>query len=135
MKTITKNQKYYGVLTLLFSVAFFYYLYSALETRTYDHIWIYAIVYGSLLFAGGLYFGYRDSIRESRKDLGFQYHLTVFMIVNLISVPWLFIVMGVSMDSLMNAGFQLIPWGLGLLIHYFFSSKSIKGISKQELFD
>ena len=135
MKTMTVNQKYFGILALIFSIAFFYSLHSALKTEVYDNIWLYAISFGVLLFVSGLILGYNDSVRKSRKDLGFQYHLTTFIIVNIVGIPWLFLVMGFNINSVVNAIFQCIGWGLGLFLHYYLSSKSIKGINKAELFD
>jgi len=135
MKTMTKNQKYFGILVLIFSVTFFYYLYSALKTEVYNNIWLYAIAFGILLFTSGLVLGYNDSVRESRTDIGFQYHIITFIVVNIIGIPWLFITMGININTMLNVTLQIMPWGLGLLLHYYFSSTSIKGMNKKVLFD
>lgn len=135
MKTMTNNQKYFGILILIFSATFFYYLYSALQTHSFDNIWLFAILFGAALFITGLVLGYKDPVRKSRTDLGFQYHLITFIIVNVIGIPWLFISMGLNKEILINAAFQCIPWGIGLFVHYYFSSRSIKGINKEEIFD
>ena len=103
--------------------------------QEYGNIWFFSISFGVLLFISGFILGYKDPVRESRSDLGFKYHLTTFIIVNIIGISWLFAAMGFNANSLMNAAFQCLPWGLGLLIHYYFSSKSIKGIDKKDLFD
>lgn len=135
MKTMTNNLKYFSGLTLIFSAAFFYYLYSALQTKSFDNIWLFAILFGVALFIAGLILGYKDPVRKSRADLSFQYHLMTFIIVNVIGIPWLFISMGLNNDALLSAAFQCIPWGIGLFVHYYFSSRSIKGMNKEEIFD
>lgn len=135
MKTMTNNLKYFSVLTLIFSTAFFYYLYSSLQTHSFGNIWLFAILFGVVLFIAGLVLGYKDSVRRSRADLSFQYHLMTFIIVNVIGIPWLFISMGLNNDTLLSATFQCIPWGIGLFVHYYFSSRSIKGMNKEEIFD
>ena len=135
MKTITNNLKYFGGLTLIFSIAFFYYLYSAVLAQSYSDIWIYVSLYGAALFISGFVLGYRDPVRKSRLDLGFYYHLITFIVVNFVGIISLFIAMGFSFRTLLNAAASLIFWGLGLLVHYYFSSRSIKGINKREIFD
>ena len=58
-----------------------------------------------------------------------------FIIVNAVGIPWSIISIGINNETLLNAFFQLIPWGIGLLAHLYFSSKSIKGMKKEEIFD
>lgn len=135
MKTMTNNLKYFGGLTLVLSVAFFYYLHSALHAQSFSNIWLFAILYGVILFIAGLVLGYKDPIRRSRADLSFQYHLMTFIIVNIIGIPWLFISMGLNNSTLLSAAFQCVPWSIGLFLHYYFSSRSIKGMNKKEIFD
>jgi len=134
MITMTKNLKYFSGLTLIFSAVFFYNLYSALQTQSYSNIWIFAILYGAILFCTGLFLGYKDSVRKSRADLGFQYHLMTFIIVNCIGIPWMFISIGLKTETLLSASIQFIPWGIGLFVHYYFSSRSMKGMNKEEVF-
>ena len=135
MKTITNNLKYFGGFTLLFSIIFFYNLYSAIANQSYDNIWIYATLYGMALFICGFVLGYNDPVQSSRHDLGFQYHLITFVVVNGVGIVSLFSAMGLSWTTFFNAILSIIFWGLGLLVHYFFSTKTIKGLDKDEIFD
>ena len=135
MKTMTNNLKYFSGSTLIFSILFFYYLFSSLQANEYDNIWLIAAVFGVLLFFTGLFLGRQDSVRHSRADLSFQYHLMTFIIVNGVGIPWLLISMGADNGTLINVAYQCIPWGIGLAVHYYFSSKSIKGVNKEEIFD
>jgi len=135
MKTMSNNLKYFGGLTLVLSVAFFYYLVASLQAQDFGNIWLIALGFGLLLFASGLIFGYSDSMRRSRADLGFQYHLMTFVIVNLVGAPWLIVALGTGSNNLINIAYQCGPWAIGLAIHYYFSSKSIKGMNKDEIFD
>ena len=135
MKTMTKNLKYFSGLTLLFSIAFFYYLYAALQARSYDTIWLFALLFGLALFTSGFILGYKDPVRGSRADLGLQYHFVTFIIVNTVGIPWLFVSMGLNSDTLLSVALQCIPWGTGLFLHYYLSSGTIKGMHKDKLFD
>ena len=135
MKTLTNNLKYFCGLTLIFSITFFYYLYSSILIESYNKIWVYATLFGIALFISGFALGYNDSVRKSRLDLGFQYHLMTFIIVNFIGIVSLFIAMGFNMKTLLYSILSLIPWGIGLYANYYSSSKSIKGMDKKDIFD
>jgi len=132
---MTINLKYFSGLAIFFSATFFHYLTTALKAHTFGNIWWFALLFGVLLFAAGFLLGRRDLVRMSRSDLGFQYHLMTFIIVNLIGITWFFVSMGINKATLLNALCQCVPWGIGLLIHYYYSSKTIKGMNKEELFD
>lgn len=134
MKKITNNLKYFSVLTLVFSIAFFYSLYSSLATASFSNIWIYCSLFGISLFASGLGLGYNDSVRDSRIDLGFYYHLMTFIIVNSIGLISMFLVMGFHIHTLYYSVFSVFFWAIGLAIHYYFSSRTIKGIDKRDIF-
>ncbi len=134
MKPLTKNLKYFSGIAIIFSIVFFYNLYAALQAQSYNKIWVYALLYGILMFCAGLILGYRDPVRESRTDLGFQYHLITFIIVNAIGIPALFFAMGLNIETITGAILQSFSWGLGLFVHYYFSSKSLKGMDKEEVF-
>ena len=132
---MTKNLKYFAGITFILSVLFFYLLYSDLSINVYHRIWIYATLYGSALFLSGLAFGYRDSIRDTRLDLGFFYHLVTFVIVNVVGLVSLFIAMGSYPITLLSGLLPTFFWFLGLIIHYYFSSRSIKGMDRDSIFD
>ena len=100
MKTMTNNLKYFSGLALIFSITFFYYLYSALRIQSYQNIWIYAVLFGIALFISGLALGYKDPVRNSRQDLGFQYHLMTFIIVNSVGIISLLLEMGINLKTL-----------------------------------
>ena len=135
MKTMSNNLIYFSGLTLTFSVIFFYYLYANLIIESYDKIWIYALLYGTALFISGLTLGYKDSVRKSRLDLGFQYHLMTFVVVNGVGIISLLIAMGFSTQNFITGILSILFWTLGILVHYYYSLKTIKGMDKEEIFD
>ncbi len=132
---MTTNLKYFCGLTFIFSIIFFDALYTDLSLGSPEKIWIYAILYGLALFFTGLYLGYNDPVQKSRLDLGFHYHLMTFIIVNSIGLISLFIALGFNKNTLLCAIMSIGFWAIGLLVHFYFSSKSIKGISREEIFD
>jgi len=132
---MTTNQKYFGILTLASSIIFFYYLYTALQEQSYSNIWWFAGFFGVFLFVIGFVLGCKDPVHKSRKDLGFQYHLITFLIVNGVGIPWLLFSAQLNPHTYLNAALQVFPWAVGLFFHFYVSSKSIKGMNKEELFD
>ncbi len=132
---MTTNLKFFCGLAMVFSFAFFYSLYAALSAQAYNSIWIYALLFGLGLLISGFYLGYNDPVRDSKLDLGFQYHLVTFIIVNSIGIPALFLYMGFNTETVLGASSSSVFWGLGLMVHYYFSSRSIKGLDKKNIFD
>ena len=131
---MTRNQKYFAVLTILLSLVFFKLLIDDLTIEAYGNLWIYALIYGIVMFLNGLYFGYNDPVRETRHDLGFQYHLITYIIVNVIGINWFIFKFADSGNAFFWIVIQCVPWGLGVLLHYYLSLRCIKGMDKEEIF-
>jgi site-specific recombinase len=132
---MTTNLKYFSGLALLFSITFFYFLHSDLKAESYENIWWYAVMFGVYLFISGLLLGYKDSVRETKLDLGYRYHLMTFIIVNAVGLISLLIFFGINRDSLISSGIGFFFWAIGLFVHYRLSSKTIKGMDKDKIFD
>ncbi|MEO9483987.1 MAG: hypothetical protein ABJG47_11095 [Ekhidna sp.] len=132
---MSKNLKYFSGLAMLFSVIFFHYLYTNLIIEHYENILAYAVIYGVSLFISGLILGYNDPVRGSRLDLGYYYHLVTFIIVNFVGLISLLAAMGFNTYNLLIGTLSILPWTLGLFVHYYFSNKSIKGFDKQSAFE
>ena len=135
MIAITNNLKIFSGIVILATVGFFYYLSAALESQSHENMGWYALAFAVVLFVSGLVLGWKDPVRQSRADLGFQYHLYTFIIVNGIGIPWMFVDMGIHHGSIMHAVYQVGPWAIGLFAHYYFSSRSIKGMDKGDIFE
>lgn len=134
MKTISNNLKYFALFTLILSILFFNYLYSSLEKDVYNNIVLFAILYGASVFISGLIYGFREKVRHTRGDIEFRYHLVTFSIVNSVGITFLIIYMGLNFKNVLIISSQLFFWGIGLLVHYYFSSRSIKGMDAGEIF-
>jgi hypothetical protein len=134
MRYTTPQLTGFGITTLLLSIGFFYYLYSSLDAREYSYIWLAALAYGVLMFVNGFVWGWLDSARKSRHDLGFLYHLYTFIIVNSVHAIAIFYYGRTDKWTLIYSGLGMIAWGLGLYVHYSNSRKSIKGMERGELF-
>ena len=86
------------------------------------------------MFTAGLFWGYLDRVRNSRKDIGFTVHLMTYLSVNFSSIIWMFIFLNFNMQNFLLSMQYLIIWGFFLWLHYQYSKRSIKGYHKQEIF-
>ena len=134
MRYFTPQLVGFGVTTLVLSIGFFSYLYSSIKAHTYDYIWIAALAFGVLMFFNGLLWGWRDSVRKSKSDLGFMYHLYTFVIVNNINLIFLFFFGFLEKYNENHFYLYILFWGIGLMVHYYAMKKKIKGMDKEELF-
>ncbi len=128
---ITPNLKKFAALTALYSVCFYYLLFAFHAHKIWIGITIAAAAYGILMFLTGMYFGKRDPIRKSRKDLDFMYHLATFVIVNSIG---LIAVLLAKPTELLSYFYGTGFWGIGLLMHYISSRNSLKGMRGKDVF-
>ena len=134
MKAITKNLWVFMLITTIVTLIFLNLLYKAISAEEYNLIFIYCPIYSILLFFSALLLGKNDSTRKQRNDLGFQYHLASYIIINLLNVLWVFTTIGFGNDEITMVLFQLLVWAIILLIHYYFSRKTLKGYSKKSIF-
>lgn len=118
-----------------YSIAFHYLLSRALDARQYDVIWKLATAYGTLSFATGAVLGVLDPIRLNRGVQGFQYHFVTYVMS--CAAGWLWFLVGGSAraETWQSYFWPLIAWGAGVWLHYLLSRTTIKGMSKNEIFD
>ncbi len=134
MIQLTKQSTQFAFTAIILTSLFSYFLFTWIATAQYAKIWPMAIGYGVGMFAAGYFNGVKDPIRKTRQDIGFLYHLLTYIIVNIIQFIALVLILGWYEPALEGLFVQAVAWGIGLLIHYFFSRRSIKGHSKEELF-
>lgn len=134
MQTFSKQQVLFTGLTLIWSSLFFNSLTTHLEEQSYRSIPSLAGLYAALMFLSGLACGYFDSIRLTRIDIGYRYHLITFVVVHFVLLVILWIQKPAIDYFRVGLLFQFLLWGIGLLLHARRSKKSIKGYSAEELF-
>lgn len=94
-------------------------------------LWACATGYGALMLITGKTLGEKDKLKNSYADLGFNYHLTTFLVVNIVGIIW---IISFRPNDLVYQIISTLSWLIGLLIHFLESSKSLKGYSKEESF-
>lgn len=134
MLSLSRNLKLFSVLMTIYSIVFQYYYNQYLNAEDWNYVVLCAAGLFVASFATGMILGSKDPVRNHRNDLGFLYHLMTYITVNAIAVIWL--LAGLSSDKVTPVMILLmvILWGVGLLVHYLISRKTLKGMTKTEAF-
>ena len=139
MKHLTKNLISFAIFFVIGGLIFRYGLSHSLENRMLSMVWVLATIYFLFNFGIGWYFGKRDHESLPLFDIGFRFHLTTFLLFNIISEAWCYFGLLSSYENFRTNRHIAIFWGIGLLIHFVFyliaQKNTIKGISKDEMFD
>jgi hypothetical protein len=87
----------------------------------------------------GWIFGKRDYQILPLYDIGFRFHLSTYIICNLIAEFWFFLGLQSDYEPTTSVHLTALYWGIVLLIHfiiYLFTRKNaINGIEKSEIFE
>jgi hypothetical protein len=110
-----------------------------LQNRLFSIIWFFVIGYGVTIFIFGWIFGKRDNLTLPLYDIGFRFHLSTFIICNLIAEGWYFLGLQSDYENIRTVHLTVLIWGAFLLIHYILflitRKNAINGIKKSELFE
>jgi hypothetical protein len=134
MKAITAHQLRFFVFAVFLSALFHLILGYSLSNKLWLAVLICSLGYGMAMFLNGFLNGRKDKLSAVRHDVGFRYHLLTYLAVNAVFLISLGI--GNHRQWFGTGGIigQFGAWGVGLLIHYLWSRRTIKGYSSDELF-
>lgn len=139
MKAFTKNLIYFAIVFFIGIIAFRYSLSHFLENRAYNPAWMIAVIYFFLNFFIGWFFGKRDYESLPIYDIGFRFHLTTYLLFNIVSVLWFLFGFHSHYESIRTVYITALFWGIGLLIHFILflmaRKSSINGLSKEDIFE
>lgn len=90
MKTITPFLLRFALFASLLTIAFRFFISYGIDNKSTILVGIVAVVYFLSLFFGGWYFGKKDGNYLPIYDVGFRFHLTIYLIYNVISEGWFF---------------------------------------------
>jgi hypothetical protein len=139
MKAFTKNLLLFSIGLTILTVLLRYSLSTMLQNRYFTVAWMIVILYAILVFVMGRIFGKRDYQTLPLYDIGFRFHLSTYIICNLIAEFWFFLGLQSDYETTTSVHLTALFWGIGLLIHfiiYLFTRKNaINGIEKSEIFE
>ncbi|MAT39238.1 MAG: hypothetical protein CL946_06510 [Ectothiorhodospiraceae bacterium] len=112
--------------------------YLALAETIANQLWlelvIAALLYPASMFVVGFTLGYSDYKKGERRNADFLYHLATYIVVVGSWGIWSLFGWYPQSDPLYNA-LGYAGWALGLLIHYFFARRTLRGYDPEEIFE
>lgn len=139
MKLFTVNQLRFAAMLVLLTITFRFGLSYLLNNKEFSWVWVIAVLYGVFIFIAGWNFGKKDFESLPLYDIGFRFHLTTYVVCNLIAELWFLSGNNSQYENIKVVHLTIIFWGIGLLIHFiifiFTRKNAIKGIEKSEIFD
>jgi hypothetical protein len=139
MKALTRNLMYFAVLFFIGAIVFRYSLSESIENRTYNLIWIIAVIYFFFNFFIGWIFGKRDYETLPLYDIGFRFHFATYLLFNSVSVLWFYLEFHSQFEQIEVVYTIAITWGIFLLMHFVFylyaQRQTFKGINKKDIFE
>ena len=135
MFKLSGNLKVFGALAFIYTLVFNYYYSAFITDGLWSNVAIAATLYFFAMFATGLLLGFKDPIKATRFDQGFQYHLVTYTVVNATRILWTLSDFSAEADTIGMSLLTALSWGVGLLVHYLVVKRTIKGISRDEVFE
>lgn len=139
MKTISPNLLKFAMATTILTIIFRYFLSFGIESKSVIIIISSAIFYFIIMFISGWYFGKRDIEFLPIYDIGFRFHLTTYLIHNLISELWFVFGLNSHYESIVFVHLIAIIWGVLLLTHFILflltRKNTINNLDKTDLFE
>ncbi|NQU67309.1 MAG: 2TM domain-containing protein [Candidatus Marinimicrobia bacterium] len=139
MKALTKNLMLFAVFFFMGDIVFRYSLSDFIESRSFNLIWLIAVIYFFFNFFIGWFFGKRDYESIPLNDIGFRFHFITYFLFNVVSVLWFSFGFNSHFESIRIVYITALFWGIGLLIHFIFylieRKNSINGLNKEDIFE
>ena len=139
MKTITPFLLKFALTALILTIIFRYFLSYGIENKSSIIITFSAIIYGVSMFISGWIFGKKDGEYLPIYDVGFRFHLTTYLIHNIISELWFIFGFNSHYEKIGTIHSTAIIWGIFLIIHFIFflwaRKNSINNLNKEDLFE
>lgn len=139
MKIITPYLLRFGIAASILTILFRYTLSSLMTERLFVLVFVSAALYAAGMFALGWIYGKKDGEYLPIADIGFRFHVTAYLVHNLISWLWFAGGFHSSYESIQVVYYIAILWGVLLLIHLGFYLHSLKHtvnhLDKDDLFD
>ena len=140
MKTfITNNLLKFTLGTIILTILFRIVLSASITNKLTSGVIICSILYGILMWFNGKYFGKKEYEYLPIYDIGFRFHLFIFLAHNLISVLWFVFAFESKYENIKVIYITALIWSVILIIHliYYLSvrKETIKNLDKENLFE
>lgn len=139
MKTITQYLIKFAIIATLLTIVFRYALTFGIDNKSNLIVMLSAILYGIAMYLAGWVFGKKDREHLPIYDVGFRFHLTTYLIHNIISELWFVFGFNSKSENITVIHSTAIIWGLFLVGHFIFflwtRKNAIHNLDKEDLFE
>jgi len=139
MKIFTKQLGLFALLFSIYTIAFRYLLSNSLQYERYSIIWVYAALYGVVIFITAWFLGKADGMKRIFFDAGLRFHVINYLCFGIISELWFILGFNSDKESISTIHYTMIFWGLGLILHFIIFLRlrryTIRGIMRSDIFD
>lgn len=136
---MTKHLLYFAIFFFMGALLFRYCLSVTLENRLFNLAWIAGGFYFIFNFLIGWFFGKKEYESLPIHDVGFRFHGVTYLLYHGVAVLWFAFGFHSQFESMNQVYNVALFWGIGLVVHFvcylFARKKSIKGLSKEDLFE
>ncbi|MDR0431469.1 MAG: hypothetical protein LBH58_13495 [Tannerellaceae bacterium] len=139
MKAITVYLLRFALAATVLTIIFRYFLSQGIDAGSTITVILSAVLYFIGMFILGWYFGKKDGNYLPFYDVGFRFHLTTYIIYNLISELWFILEFNSHYENFFTIHRTVFIWGGFLLIHFIFflwaRKRTINNLNKRDLFE
>lgn len=139
MKFFSKQLGLFAALFAVYTIAFRYLLSNSLQNEQYKIVWVYAVLYGLIIFITAWNLGKADGMKKIFFDAGLRFHVTNYLIFGIISELWFLLGFNSDKESAAVVHYTMIFWGIGLILHFviflLLRRNTIRGIQRSDIFD
>lgn len=129
----------FAVAAMILTIIFRYSLTYGIEHRSSIIVILSASIYAVALFLSGWFFGKKDRAFLPVYDVGFRFHLIVYLIHNILSELWFVFGFNAKSENVITIHTTAIIWGLFLAGHFIFflwtRKNAINNLDREDLFD
>ena len=123
------------ILTLIFRIS----LSTSITYKMSTAVAVTAILYSIFMWFNGSYFGRKEYEYLPIHDVGFRFHLSSFLVHNLVSILWFVFHFNSKYEKINVIYATALIWFVFLIIHFIYylscRKSSIKNLDKEDLFE
>lgn len=139
MKLLTLNQLRFAAIFAITNIVFRIGMSRLLDAKEFTWAWVVAALFAVIAFSVGWYFGRKDHESLPIYDVGFRFHLTTYVLHNLIAEGLHLFSLNSVYETIETVHLTALFWGVFILLHFvlfmYTRKNAIKGISKTDIFE
>ena len=139
MKFFTNYLLKFTFIAIILTFVFRFFLTYGVTHQNVFLIIISSVIYGLCMFLNGSYFGKKERKHLPIFDVGFRFHLMIYLVHNICSELWFYLNFTSKFEQIGVVHLTAFYWGVFLAIHFciylYLKKKTIRGLRKEEIFE